>query len=236
MNQLQQRRLDALLRVQAFLDANATTVGAIGTSAARKELDDAVSALTDHSTAQGSLTRNIAGQKNIKRTLEISIRNEHMKPIATFARARLRGTPNYASLTRRVDRYEGNKLIHSARAMATAAAPYADSFSASGLPADTVEQLATAADELQNTITARASNRVARVSATRAVEEHLVAGKEAVSILHAIITKQFARDPVFLAAWDAARRVGLKLGPVRSIADDAAPVTAPPATNAAPAS
>src|SRR5207253_4059291 len=78
MKAIQQRSLDALLRVQAFLDANASTVGPIGTSAARRELEDAITALNDHATAQGTVVRTIAGQKNTQRSLEFSIRNAHM--------------------------------------------------------------------------------------------------------------------------------------------------------------
>ena len=235
MKQIQQRSLDALLRVQAFLDANATTVGPIGTSAARRELDDAITALNDHATTQGSATRTIAGQKNTQRSLEVSIRNEHMKPIATFARARLRGTPNFAALTRKVDNLNGPKLVYTARAMATAAAPYADTFAASGMPADSPRELADAADELQGVITARASSKVSRVTSTKAMQEQLVAGKEAVTILHAIITKQFGKDATFLAGWNRARRIQEKPGTPRKpkdvTASDVAP--APVATGAA---
>src|SRR4051812_27384494 len=205
VKQIQQRSLDALLRVQAFLDANASTVGAIGTSAARRELDDSIAALNDGATAQGTIVRTIAGQKNTQRSLEFSIRNAHMKPIAHFARARLRGTPNFAALTRKVDNLNGPKLVHTARAMATAAAPYADTFAASGMPADTPKQLADIADELQSLITGRAAAKVARVGTTKSMVQHLMAGKEAVTILHAIISKQFANDPTFLAGWNNAR-------------------------------
>ena len=190
MNQRQQRSLDALLRTQAFLNANASTVGVTATSAARRELDDAIAALSDHSTTQGSVARTMDGQLNIERALKVSIRNAHIKPIATFARARLRGTPNFATLTRTVGRVRGGKLVHTARALATAAAPYADSFSASGLPADTAQQLANAAEELQGAITARSSSNVARIGATTAIKEQLVAGREAVQILHAILSKR----------------------------------------------
>jgi hypothetical protein len=233
MEQLQQRSLDALLRVQAFLDANASTVGAIGTSAARRELDDSITALHDRATAQGTIGRNIAGQKNSQRSLEFSLRNAHMRPIAHFARARLRGTPNFAALTRIANNLNGPKLVHTARAMATAAAPYADTFAASGLPADTPKQLADAADELQGLITARAASKVSRVGTTKAVMEHLMAGKEAVMILHAIISKQFANDPTFLAGWNNARRVQSKLGAVRK--KEAKETTPPAAENTPPA-
>src|SRR3954466_16213058 len=128
MKSLQQRRFDVLLRVQAFLDANASTVGPIGTSGARKELDDAIGAVTGHTTVQGTAERTMAGQKSHERALEISIRNEHVRPIATFARARLRGSPNIAALSRTVDNLGGAKLVHAARSMATAAAPYAATF------------------------------------------------------------------------------------------------------------
>ena len=215
MKQQQQRRFDSLLRVQEFLDTNAGAVGATATSAGRKELDAAIAALTDCTNVQASTDLRLTGKVNNERALETSVRNEHMKPVATFARARLRGSPEIATLIRPLQNLHGARLVRAARAMATAAASYSDAFTAAGVPADTVEQLASAADVLQAAVTDRANAKVNRIRATKAIEEQLRAGGEAVRILHAIVSKQFASDPTFLAGWDAARRVTRKPGAVR---------------------
>ena len=215
MNQKQQRRFDAFLRSQEFLDSNAGIVGTLATSAGRKELDVAVTALAGHADVQGSANLRMAGQISNERALEAAIRNEHMKPIATFARARLRGAPDFATLTRRVETLHGPRLVRAAAAMATAAEPYVAAFPAGGLPPETLAQLGAAADALQEAITHRGSSRVRRVQATKAVEQQISIGRDATNVLHAIISKQFANDPTFLAGWNAARRVGAKKGPVR---------------------
>ena len=225
MNQHQQRRFDALLRVQQFLDTNASDVGTLAASAGRKELDAAVSALTDCADIQGSANLTMAGQINHERFLEVAVRNEHMKPIATFARARLRGVPEIAALSKRLDDLHGARLVRAARSMASAAEPHADAFTAAGLPSDTVGPLGAAADALQAALTARASSKVGRIAATKAVSEQVRIGCDAVSILHAIVSKQFAGDPIFLAGWDAARRIGAKKGALRGAGASVGDVT-----------
>ena len=73
----------------------------------------------------------------------------------------------------------------------------------------------------------RANTKVGRVFATRGIEEQLRSGREAVSMLHAVLGRQFAGDHSFLAAWRAARRVVSKPGAVRVPVDSAAPVRIP---------
>jgi hypothetical protein len=59
---------------------------------------------------------------------------------------------------------------------------------------------------------------VSRVGATKGIEQEIQSGREAVTMLHAVISKQFVGDPTFLAAWNAARRVTGKPGSVRTVA------------------
>jgi len=235
VEQTQQRKLDSLRRVQDFLDANADTVGALKDSAGRKQLDDAVTAITTHSSGQAATDLDLAGQKAQQKALVKDLRQQHMVPIARFARAKLRGAPDFAALTNSGFLLQPTQLVRAARAMATAAAPHADSFTASGFPADTVAQLAAAATSLESTIAGRANAKVARVGATKGIREELVKGREAVSMLNAVVSKQFLQDKPFLAAWRAAHRVTAKPGAARG-APAAADTngTAAPAMAAAP--
>jgi hypothetical protein len=216
MRQHQQRRLDAFRRAQDFMDANASRLGALATSEGRRQLDAAVTALGDLGTEQGSADRRMAGQSSRERALTNELRNQHMQPIATFARARLRGVPDIAALTRSAPRLKGAHLVRSARAMATAAAPHTTALVSAGFPADTLAQLGTSADALQSALLDRANTKVGRVGATKGIEQQVIAGREALAMLHAVISRQFANDPTFLAAWNAARRVNHKPGAVRS--------------------
>jgi hypothetical protein len=234
MQQVQQRSLDALRRVQDFLDTHADQVGALKDSAGRKQLDDAVTLVASHTDDQSAASLAMTGQISQQRALETGLRAQHMQPIATFARAKLRGVPDFAALTKSGAGLLPKQLVHAARAMATAAAPHADVLTAAGFPADTIAQLGAAATALETAMTDRANTNVRRVGATRGLREELLRGREAVSMLNAVVSKQFAGDKTFLAAWRAAHRITAKPGSGRGLSSASVPAAA--AVEAKPAS
>ena len=215
MNQKQQRKIDSLLRVRDFLDANADRVGALKDSEGRKQLDDAVNTLTIHGGDQAATDLVMAGQISRERAFAIELRASHMQPIASFARAKLHGVPDFAALVKSGVDLQPKQLVRAARAMATAAASQADALTRAGFPADTVAQLGAAASALESVITERANAKVRRVGSTKGIHEELARGREAVAMLNAVVSKQFVGDQTFLAAWRAARRVMAKPGIVR---------------------
>jgi hypothetical protein len=230
MKQDQQRILDSFRRIQDFLDAHADQVAALKDSAGRKQLDDAVTQISAADNAQGTANLTMTGQISREKSLIDDLRVKHMRPIMVFARARLRGVPDFAALTKSPAKLQPKPLVRAARAMATAAAPYANTFQEGGLPNDTVAELNTAADALDTAITDRANTKVGRVKATNGIGEELKLGKEAVGMLSAVITRQFADDKTFLAAWRAARRVTLKIGGLRGATTGTASQSTAPET------
>jgi hypothetical protein len=230
MKQHQQRELDSLRRVQDFLTTNAEAIKPLADTEGRRQLDGAVAQLAVFGDEQGGSDLQMAGQINRERSLTADLKARHMQPIATFARARLRGVPDFAALTRSASGVTGRQLVRAARAMATAGAPHAEALTRGGFPADTIAQLAAAADAVQNALVERANTKVTRVGATKGIQEQLRTGREAVAMLHAVISKQFAGDPTFLAGWRAARRVTSKPGAVRLPAGVVGSATAGAAT------
>lgn len=63
------------------------------------------------------------------------------------------------------------------------------------------------ATALETAITGRATAKVRRVGSAKCIREELVKGRDAVRMLHAVVSKQFVGDKTFLAAWTAAHRV-----------------------------
>jgi hypothetical protein len=173
----------------------------------------------------------MAGQVSRKRSITTELRNQLIAPIGTYARARLRGVPDYAALTRSCKLLEGNSLIRAARAVAVAAAPHASELALGGFPSDTIAQLEACANALQSSLEERANTKVGRVQATKGIDQQVQSGRDAVAMLHAAISRQFANDPTFLTAWDAARRIVAKPGRVRAAAAASqTPTLVPPAT------
>ena len=215
MNYYEQYRFDSLVRARDFLDEHAADVGSLATSEARHQLDEALTQAAAFTGDQGSLALTVAGVVSREKSLAAELRTRHMQPIATFARARLRGVPDFAALAKSGGKLRGKSLVRAARAMATAAAPHVDALTRGGFPADTVAQLAAAANALDGAIAERANSKVRRVGATKGIREELQNGREADAMLDAVLTKQFADDQPFLAAWRAARRVRVKPGTPR---------------------
>jgi hypothetical protein len=167
MQSHQQRQHDSLRRVLDFLDVNAATVGAVADPVARKELDASVAALTGLGTDQGAADQRMAGQLNRERAIAAELKTQHLAPIAAFARAHLRGSPDYAALTRAWSKLNRATLVRAARSMASAAAPYAAQLALGGFPADTITQLTAAADALEAVLLERANTNRARHSGVR---------------------------------------------------------------------
>jgi hypothetical protein len=220
--------LTAFRLVQAFLDENASRIGDIMNADGKKVLDATIEQFEKYGMDQSTSVLEIGGQASAKKSLEMELKKEHLLPIASFARAKLRGLPDYATLTRSTIRLKGPALVRAARTVAVAGQPYADALTKGGFPADTLTQLAAIADKLEAIIVGKGKLKVRRSSATTGISEATKQGKEAVQELSAVIEKQFAKDKTFLSAWKSAKRVFAKPGIPRGSA------TAPVASPAAP--
>ena len=226
----QQYRIDALHRSKNFLDSNVGTVVGLADSEGMKQLDASLVALAAFANQQASARRFITGRTSRERALTVNLVEQHMRPIAIFARARLRSVPDVAALVKHARIITGAAIVREARSMATAAAPHVATLVAGGFPADTVTQLGAAADALETALTDRANAKVGRVSATKGIAEEIKDGREAVAMLHAVVSRQLVSNPTLLAGWNNARRVITKPGFARGT-----PITpvAPPVAAAA---
>ena len=211
----EQYRVDALNRSKNFLDSNVDAVVGLAHSAGMKQLDESLVALAAFSNQQASVNRFIKGRAQRERALTADLVDQHMRPIATFARARLRGVPDFAALVKHARKVSGAAIVREARGMATAAAPHVAALVAGGFPADAVTQLGAAADALEAALTDRANAKVGRVTATRGIAEEIKDGREALAMLHAVVSRQLTSNPTLLAGWNSARRVTSKPGVAR---------------------
>ena len=225
MRQDQQRKLDSLNRAQDFFGVHADVLGAIGSSAARAQIDQSVAGIRDYVTAQGTADRILVGQNSQQRKLAKDLVKSHMAPIAKFARANLRGVPDFSTLSKSGNPLSPKELVTGALTMANAAAPYVSAMTAGGFPADTVAQLTAAANALNAATIARDNTRHRRVGSTKNIETLIKSGREGVRKIDAVISKQFVSDEAFLASWKSASRVDAKPGSVRK----PVPVTTPAA-------
>jgi hypothetical protein len=227
MTQDEQRKLDSLVRAQDFFERNATAIGPVATSAAKKQIDDVMSQVRSHMTAQGTVTRLVAGQNGRILGMARQLVHNHVSPITKFARANLKGVTDYATLTKTPGARSPKKLVTQAYAIAKSAAPYASAMAAAGFPADTVDQLLAATNELNDAIVKREPMRKSRVQSTESIHQLIEQGRDAVRKIDAVLAKRLVADAPALAAWRSASRVEAKSGAVRK------PTVKAPVTTAA---
>ena len=207
MQKKQQYTLDSLHRVQAFLDVHAGVIGSLKQTEARKQLDGAVGRATAQENDRGTAERTLAGAGHEVRQLVGDLKAGHMTPVAQFARANLRGVPNFKALAHVPHNLRGASLVGAARAMATAALPYVDTLAKAEFPAESVQQLAEAADALKGALDGRMAARSQRVVATAGVRHELGLGRGSVAMLDPIVTKRLAGYPELFAGWRSAKRM-----------------------------
>ena len=228
MRQDQQRKLDSLIRAQDFFDKNGVAIGPVATSVAKKQIDDAVSGVRAHVTDQGATARAIAGQNGLIAGMAQQLVKSHILPVTQFARANLKGVSDYQTLTRTPKVSSTKKLVSQSYAVAKAASPYASQMTAAGFPADTVDQLLAATNELNDAIVKREPMRASRVKSTESIDKLLKEGRDGVRKISAVLAKRLVGDGPALAAWRSASRVDAKQGAVRKPAV-VKPVTTTPA-------
>ncbi len=216
MQQRQSYVRDTLVNVQRFLDANAAALGPVNTSGARKALDDAIVALTDHAVAQGEHTIGSTGETSKQRSLRMALRKQYLRPIARVAAAKLADVPEIATLRLPSIRMVGLELVDAANAMANAAAPYAATFMAAGLKPDFLDGLRACTEQLSTSLGGRTDHVIKRRGSTIALGAETSNGRKAINLLDAAIQQQVPDNAQLLAEWDAVKRIPKKPGAVRT--------------------
>src|SRR5258708_2483201 len=93
MNKSQNLRLNALQRIQAFLDANAVALGTVSKSTSRTDLDAAVAGLVQFGAQQEAALAIATSRTKMTHDAREELRLYHMALIAAVARKKLGSTP-----------------------------------------------------------------------------------------------------------------------------------------------
>jgi hypothetical protein len=235
LNSLQERIYNTGRRVQAFLDTNDSLLNSINKSGMRSELDTVVLALGQSGGQQAAGRVNAIGETAKQRTLRLALRLNHMRPIASVARAKLRTVPNFQSMTMPSPKIRVVSLLTHAHGMAEAAAPYAQVFIDAGLPDDFIAKLTAAADAVKASIDTRAAARGQRSSATGTLTGLENRARLVFRALNDFVVPILVADVAhsgLLAEWKRARRVDARSGPVAGVEQAARAISPTPAPTA----
>jgi hypothetical protein len=216
-------------------------LGTINKSGMRADLDAIVDALGNSGGQQAAGRVNAIGETARQRALRLALRLNHMQPIASVARAKLRTVPNFQAMTMPSPNTRIVSLLAHAHGMAEAAQPYAQVFIDAGLSQDFISNLTAAADAVKTSIDTRAAARGQRSSATGTLKDLENRARLAFKALNDFVVPILSADVAHsgsLAEWKKARRVDSRGGPVVGVEQAAralSPAAAPPPTPNVPA-
>jgi hypothetical protein len=217
MRHSQGQVFDTGRRIQAFLDANDSLFSSINKSATRAELDTVVAALGDDAGLQATGRTTARGESANQHALRLALRLNHMRPIASIAKLRLRTVPNFAALTLPSPHLTGKSLVAHATGMGGAAKPYEQVFVDGGLPVDFLARLSAATAAVEASLLTRATARGQQAQATGSLKQLEIRGRRLFRALNGLVVPVLSADVShsgLLAEWNTARRVAMKPGPV----------------------
>ena len=228
MQQHQGNMVSSLRDIEEFLDGNAVKLAGVVQSSLKANLRDAIVELDGHAADQSGNTTEAQSSTARHRAERTALTRDLMAPIARIARVQLPGVVGIETLRMPKTRINAEQLAAAARGMAIAAAPYAATFIAAGVPADFATQLNSISDAMLGFRITRAQS-IGRVSgATERLRDRLTEARRVVHAIDALVKTTLKDDPTLLASWNQVKRVRKTRG--RNVATAltlAVPTTAP---------
>lgn len=215
MDNYQKRVVAALRRGKWFLQKYLQLIGEAEVGTAITELGEAITGIvTDTTEKVESHKLSLSGTVS-KFDLRRRLLDE-VTPVSVLALGRLVGVPEVKLARFDVPSPHASDvaLIAGARAMATAARQYSPQFEARGRPADFVERILGAADDLENKIVERDGDRVNRRRAVLGINVKLEKARIQLRYLSSVVVGKLRAYPDLVGAWRQAIRIGGYPAPV----------------------
>jgi hypothetical protein len=223
METQQGNMLQSLRNVDVFLEQNADRLDGVVQSDVRQRLNEAISTLQTHVSAQADGAFGSKGATRKHQSLRRALIRDHMLPIARIAAADLPDTPEIQPLKMPANGVSVQRLAAAAYGMADTAAKYSHIFTRATLAADFAPRLTAAADAMIASIGERTKSRLVHRGATQGLATSLAAGRKIVRILDALVKSRLQEEPARLAAWQSAKRVKQPASRLTVAAPTAAP-------------
>ena len=197
--------IEALNRVDQFLEKNGSAMEGVVTSTAHQEFTASRNRLVEHMTSQNEHQRGIRNGVITMRALRKRLVEQHMRPIAILARAQL-PVGERSALTVPTNNRPFAAFVAAGAGMARAAKTHEAVFLAAGFPVDFIEALVAAADELNQGITSKGESVGLRAKATGGLAAEAKVARVNLKLLDVRI-RGSVKDGALLAQWRNIRRV-----------------------------
>jgi hypothetical protein len=200
-------RLEALRRIQLFIDEHADALGNLSSADACRALDETVTKLDALALRQREAQVDCANQTKIKHERREELMRRHMYPIAAIARVHLGATPQITDMQCPTLRDADCTLVAAATVMANAAATHRSVFTDQQLPADFVRELRSAADALKQAVVEQDGRLTRMKMVTREIADEFAESARIRAVLNALMEARLYGDAERLEAWKVAKRV-----------------------------
>ena len=205
----QKQVLESFVRVRTFLEDHPAT-GWLTYRGARETLDEVLERAFTHAGTQLSGPALHRGESRRQRQLMQRMRDRHMRPIVTIARAQIEPNADVgfpAAFRMPKVRLGVTMLLQACDGMMESAVPFEAALIEQGLPSDFLARFREAREELDRTQARRAELTSSHVGARVGLAVELRRGRLAVDRLDAVVRVAFDGDEAVLAAWRSAKRV-----------------------------
>lgn len=199
--------LDALRRVQGFLDAQAAALGILVPLLLRTRLDAAVTQLAAFELQQSTAAGTAKGETGNQAVIRKDIRKRFMEPIARIAKASLREVGEYPTMVVSSSTLRNGDFLGAVQTLADSAAKNEKALLDHGMPTDFLVQLRAAITQLTASKAAQGQNVAQRQTATKGIKDTNKVGHDVLALLNSIIAPALKHNTPLLAGWKAAKKV-----------------------------
>jgi len=211
--------IEALNRVEQFLEKNTSAMDGVVTSTAHQQFTASRQRLVEHMTSQNEHGRGVRNGVIDLRALRRTLIERHMRPIAILARAQL-PAGEISALSLPTGNRQFVAYVAAGGGMARAARTHEAMFLAAGFPPDFIEALVAATAALARGITSKGESVGLRVKATGGLKAEAKVARTNLKLLDTRI-RGSVKDGALLAQWRNIRRVVVAATSPRAL-DDAA--------------
>jgi hypothetical protein len=219
MQTKQKQVWESFFRVRAILAAHPPS-GSQAFGVAMRVFDAVLARLREHGATQSSALALRRAESARLEQLIRRLRDRHMRPIVTTARAELDAGSDVRlpeALRMPATKLGVTRMLQASDGMIEAATPFSATLIARGLPVDFLQRFRLARNELELSAARHATLHGAYLAAGKGLQVELRRGRLEVDRLDALLRASFEGDEAVLAAWRAAKRVHRL--PVRNGAD-----------------
>ena len=206
MQRKEQGVIQALDRVERFIDTNREVLVHVRSSGAYQNFSASRERVLEHMKAQNEHGRGARASVAAKALLRARLVEEHMRPIAVVARAHLPNAPELSAMAAPKAKEAYVRVVASGYGMARAAQLHEPVFLATGLPADFIQQLVAATDALQASLAARGERTGHRVRATAGLAAEGREARKHLRVLDTLVRAAGRGNEALLAEWRNIRR------------------------------